>query len=521
MLKSKLQLERTPMYKELRPYIFKADPEKAHNAVETILKNSCSFTQGIAARLACVDDARLHNNVAGMDFYHPIGLAAGFDKNATMVKSLIALGFSHVEVGSFTLEAQSGSPKPRIWRHVELSSIQNAMGFNNKGASVMAKNLKALYPFRAPIGANIGKNKDVSAKDALQNYRAAMLAIEDACSYYTFNLSSPNTKGLRDLQNKGFVGELVAMAREISQKPLFIKLSPDMQTDDMLEVVGAAIDAGISGIIATNTTIDYSLAPHAREVGGLSGGVLCAKSREVFRILGANFYGKTTLISLGGIASGSEALLRIKMGASLVQVLSALVYEGPGLVKKMLHELLALMNEEGFSSIADAIGASVKSGAIYEVGRPSEAVDAEDKAKVDLAAGVQSKVDSTAESKMDSTIERKAHSTADIERKVDSTIGVHSKTDKAPKSAKDECLAPTAKAPLEITDGRDSLLLPEVIPHMQGSDSKDAKPSETIANEASSKDAKPSEATAIKSKKPPKSKKPKKSDKTTPTQGRK
>lgn len=346
------------LYKMISPYIFTLDPEKAHNLVAWALKNIAPMplVQDFLAGRYCVVDEVLATEVCGLKFYNPVGLAAGFDKNATMIKGLSTLGFGFLELGTITQVPQEGNPKPRIFRYANEKSIQNAMGFNNHGSLEVAKRLKNLYPYSIPLGVNIGKNKAIAQSDSLQNYEAALLDLLEVGDYYVFNLSSPNTPNLRDLQNVSFVGELFAMARKHTNKPLFLKIAPDMDIDEMLKVVDKAIKSGANGIIATNTTIDYSVLEGARDTGGVSGAALKEKSKEVFKLLSQAFFGKTALISVGGIDSAQEAYERLKLGANLVQVYSGLIFEGPRLCQKINSGLAQLLRQEGFSSLQEAIG---------------------------------------------------------------------------------------------------------------------------------------------------------------------
>ena len=346
------------IYKTLKPLIYKLDPEKAHDIIEFALKHSSNMTliQEILAKNFVMADERLSQNIGGLHFYNPVGLAAGYDKNATMIRSLSALGFGFLEIGTITYRPQSGNPKPRIFRHVEEESVQNSMGFNNDGANAISKRLKYVYPYSIPLGVNIGKNRSASKENTLVNYQKSLQIVKDCGDYFVFNLSSPNTPGLRDLQNETFVGELFSMAKEESSKPMFIKIAPDMKESDMLKVCAKAIKSGASGIIATNTTIDYSNIQNPRESGGISGGALRDKSRELFKILSDSFFEKTILISAGGINSAFEAYERIKMGASLVQVYTSLIFEGPSICKNINSGLLELMEEDGIENLKDAIG---------------------------------------------------------------------------------------------------------------------------------------------------------------------
>lgn len=350
-------------YKKIRPYLYKCDAEKIHNMAIKImhLPQKIPLFESMIARVYCYFHESLAQDIHGLHFYNPIGLASGFDKNAESVRALASLGFGYLELGSVTHMPQDGNPKPRLFRHVAEESLQNAMGFNNIGARGMLANLKEVYPFCVPIGINIGKNKNLAQADSLKNYELSLDTLKDYGDYFAFNLSSPNTPGLRDLQNENFVAELLAMAKSITNKPLFIKIAPDMQIDSMLAVCERAIEGGVSGIIATNTSTDYALLqnPQKRDgesFGGVSGKVIATKSKEVLKILGQTFHKKTTLIAVGGIYSADEAYERIKLGASLVQILSSMIYEGPTIVAKMNNELAKKLQADGFSHINEAVG---------------------------------------------------------------------------------------------------------------------------------------------------------------------
>ena len=350
------------LYQMLSPYLFKLDAERAHNLAESFIKRvlPLPLVQDYVAGKNCVVDKALSVEVAGMRFYNPVGLAAGFDKNATMIKGLSALGFGFLEIGTITQAPQEGNPKPRLFRHTQEQSLQNAMGFNNQGSLAISKRLKAFYPYAIPLGVNIGKNKIIAQSDSLKNYENVLLDCLEVGDYFTFNLSSPNTPNLRDLQNVSFVQELFVMARTHTQKPLFLKISPDMDKDEMLKVVEMSIKSGASGIIATNTTIDYSLVQNPKDSGGISGAALKQKSKEILRILSESFFSKIALISVGGIDNAQEAYERIKLGASLVQVYSGLVFQGPSLCKNINEGLLQCLRADGFTHLYEALGQDIK-----------------------------------------------------------------------------------------------------------------------------------------------------------------
>ena len=299
----------------------------------------------------------LSQRLWGRTFHNPVGLGAGFDKNGEYILPMPALGFGFTEIGTVTPKPQRGNDKPRLFRLVEEQSIQNAMGFNNKGSHTMLQRLKKLYFFDYPIGINIGKNKVTPENEALNDYETLLKAFRDYGDYVVINISSPNTPGLRDLQNESFISALFELAGTITDKPILLKIAPDMSAEDAIAICQVAIDAGAAGIIATNTTIDYSLTPNAKDFGGISGALLTEKSYMLFRELGRAFYGKTLLISVGGIDSAEEAYRRIKAGASLVQVYSMLIYKGPALIKEINEGLIRLLKADGYTHISEAIGA--------------------------------------------------------------------------------------------------------------------------------------------------------------------
>lgn len=304
-----------------------------------------------------VTDPLLASDLLGIRFPNPVGLAAGYDKNAVAVPMWSALGFGFVEVGAVTPRPQAGNPKPRVFRYPEMETVQNAMGFNNDGLDAVRERLTRDYPADIPVGVNIGKNKDTTPEDALADYAALIEGLSGLCDFFVVNVSSPNTPGLRDLQNEQFFKDLFAMAREKTNAPVLMKLAPDGPIDTIVQSAVAASEAGAAGIIATNTTTDYSLCPGAREFGGLSGRVLQEKSREVFDALAEALYGKTLLVSVGGIDSGEEAWRRIRAGASLIQVYTGLIFKGPGLVRDINQDLVARMRAEGIEELSDAVGA--------------------------------------------------------------------------------------------------------------------------------------------------------------------
>ncbi|WQW41788.1 quinone-dependent dihydroorotate dehydrogenase [Helicobacter pylori] len=350
------------LYSLVKKYLFSLDAEDAHEKVCKILRmlSSSPFLCSLIDSQWGYQNPKLENEILGLHFPNPLGLAAGFDKNASMLRALTAFGFGYLEAGTLTNEAQVGNERPRLFRHIEEESLQNAMGFNNYGAVLGVRSFKRFAPYKTPIGVNLGKNKHTEQAHALEDYKAVLNKCLNIGDYYTFNLSSPNTPNLRDLQNKAFVHELFCMAKEMTHKPLFLKIAPDLETDSMLEIVNSAIGAGVHGIIATNTTIDKSLVFAPKEMGGLSGKCLTKKSREIFKELAKAFFNKSVLVSVGGISDSKEAYERIKMGASLLQIYSAFIYNGPNLCQNILKDLVKLLQKDGFLSVKEAIGADLR-----------------------------------------------------------------------------------------------------------------------------------------------------------------
>jgi dihydroorotate dehydrogenase len=350
-------------YNQLKTIFFKLSPEKAHNLVEFSFKYGikfCPFITSVLAKKYFVINERLEQNLLGTTFLNPVGLAAGFDKNATMIKMLTALGFGHIEFGTVTPKPQDGNPKPRLFRHIEQESLQNAMGFNNDGMQIVKKRVEKLYPFATPLCANIGKNKTTSSENALSDYEKLIETFKDLSDYIVINISSPNTPGLRDLQNEEFIKDLFTMAKSKTNKAVLLKISPDLEIKDAIDICKVALDNGADGIVATNTTTDYSLLPNPKDFGGISGKVLEQKSSALFEELARKFYGKTTLISVGGIDSAETAYKRIKMGASLVQIYSSFIFKGPKLNYDISQGILKLMDKDGFAHISEAIGVDRK-----------------------------------------------------------------------------------------------------------------------------------------------------------------
>jgi dihydroorotate dehydrogenase len=349
-------------YDFIKKLMFNFQPETAHHIAECGLKMlpKCRMINNSMVEKNFVNDKILTQELFGVKFQNPIGLAAGFDKNATMVKSMPPMGFGHIEIGTMTPLPQDGNAKPRLFRYPEYETIQNAMGFNNKGAYEVIENLKKVYPFTIPIGASIGKNKVTPENEALNDYETLIKGFKDLSDYMVVNISSPNTPNLRDLQNEEFIKAVFGMAKEITDTPILLKIAPDMQNETAITLCQTAIESGADGIIATNTTQDYSLLPNPKDFGGLSGKVLSEKSYSLFKAIGRELYDKTTLISVGGISDANDAYRRIKAGATLIQIYSAFIFQGPSMCKNINEELIELLKADGYNHISEAIGADFK-----------------------------------------------------------------------------------------------------------------------------------------------------------------
>ena len=325
------------------------DPETAHGLAITALKT-------VPLPGAPADDPILRTRVAGLDLPNPIGLAAGLDKNGEALHGLSRLGFGFVECGSVTPLPQPGNPKPRLFRLSEDRAIINRMGFNNAGLEAFADNLSRRP--NAVVGANLGANKDTEDKAA--DYVAGLQRLAGLSDYFTINISSPNTPGLRALQGREQLDDLLGRIHEARTTPasVFLKIAPDLTSAEIAMIVEAAIAHRIDALIVSNTTLDRpdTLTSSDRaETGGLSGAPLTGKALAVLKDAAAASQGRLPLIGVGGIGSGQDVWDRIRAGASAVQVYSALIYEGPGLVGRIKRDLAARLRAEGFTSVSEAI----------------------------------------------------------------------------------------------------------------------------------------------------------------------
>ncbi len=343
------------MYQLLKPILFRFKPEKAHSLTVSMWK----FILGIPLirqlfiKNYRVQDPKLKRTLFGLEFDNPVGLAAGFDKDGKYYDAMSKLGFGFVEIGTVTPVGQGGNPQPRLFRLPKDQALINRMGFNNEGVDALVERLKKKGKINCIVGGNIGKNKVTPNEEATNDYAVCFEKLYDYVDYFVVNVSSPNTPNLRELQDKK---PLTALLNQLQlqnkakpkQKPILLKIAPDLSDDQLLDIIDIVKDTKIDGLIATNTTIDRSLlqtdSKQVKEIGngGLSGAPLKDRSTEVIRFLHKNSDGKIPIIGVGGIDSPQAAIEKLKAGASLIQVYSGMVYYGPTLVRDINRALIPL-----------------------------------------------------------------------------------------------------------------------------------------------------------------------------------
>lgn len=339
------------------------DPETAHHAALLGLRS------GLGPRARADRYPRLRTTLAGLDLPNPIGMAAGFDKNCEAPDALLASGFGFVECGTVTPRAQEGNPRPRIFRLSEDRAVINRLGFNNKGLDEFADRLSARAGRGGIVGANVGANKD--SADRAADYVLGMGKVWGHAAYVTANISSPNTPGLRGLQERGALEELLGRMREArvaleaahGRRPLFLKVAPDLDESAIDDIADLALQFGLDALIVSNTTIQrppHLTSDNREETGGLSGQPLFQISTHALRLFAQKLAGRLPLIGVGGVESGATALAKLRAGASAVQLYSALVYQGPGLVARMLDELDGLLAAEGVDSVSEIVGVEAR-----------------------------------------------------------------------------------------------------------------------------------------------------------------
>jgi dihydroorotate dehydrogenase len=345
-------ISRAMLYRLLRPALFALDAETAHGLALSALKASPASSRAKPG-------GPLTTRVAGLDFPNPLGMAAGFDKDGEVPDALLGLGFGFAEVGSITPRPQAGNPRPRLFRLVEDRAVINRMGFNNGGAPAAIARLAARQAKGGVVGVNIGANKD--SADRVADYAQMARVMAPLASYLAVNISSPNTPGLRALQDEGALTGLldaVIEARGQAGPPIFLKVAPDLEPADIDAIARIAIDRKLGALIVSNTTICRPplRSRHAGEAGGLSGAPLRELALTRLRDFRKATGGGMPLVGVGGIATAEHAWARIRAGASLVQLYSAMVYEGPGIARRIVRGLERCMRRDGFTSVAEAVG---------------------------------------------------------------------------------------------------------------------------------------------------------------------
>jgi dihydroorotate dehydrogenase len=359
------------LYPFLRPFFFSLDPEQAHYLVLDALK---LLQASLVAPMLPPSDPRLSQELWGLRFPNPVGLAAGYDKNAQVPLAWPALGFGFAELGTVTAKAQAGNPKPRIFRLEKDAALINRLGFNNEGAAAIAQRLTKLLPpsrpHPIPLGFNLGKSRVTPLEEAVDDYVESCERLFPFADYIVVNVSSPNTPDLRKLQESEHLRRLLeallatnhrlAGQAQVQPKPVLVKIAPDLLDEEVTEIARVSQAAGVSGLIATNTTIARpTLRSPLQEEGGLSGRPLAKRALEVLRVLFRAVEGKLPLIGVGGIFSAEDAYARIRAGASLVQIYTGLIYEGPLLPRRIVRGLLNILGEEGLGHLREAVGKNV------------------------------------------------------------------------------------------------------------------------------------------------------------------
>jgi len=351
----------------MRPYtlakraLFCLPPETAHRTVHTGLRaiQDTPVIDLLSQRYS-VTNPRLATTVFGLEFPNPVGVAAGFDKNAEIPRTLEALGFGHVEIGGVTAERQPGNPKPRMFRLPEDDALINRMGFNNEGADRIGRRLDREPQPDAPLGVNIGKSKSTPLEEAADDYRYTYERVADAGDYFAVNVSSPNTPGLRSLQNRESLEAILGTLKDAGAQPLLVKLSPDLPRPAIAEALAVVDDLGLDGVIATNTTTsrpDSLDNPNRAETGGLSGKPIEGEATDLIRFIAERT--DTPIVGVGGISDAEGAYEKIRAGASIVQLYTAFVFEGPALARDINQGLLELLDRDGFDSIEEAVGVDI------------------------------------------------------------------------------------------------------------------------------------------------------------------
>jgi dihydroorotate dehydrogenase len=346
------------LYDLCKPFLFALPAETAHRATHRLLRavQHTPVEDALRERYTVADE-RLRVEAFGLEFDTPVGVAAGFDKNAELPSVLTALGFGHVEVGGVTAERQPGNPRPRLFRLPEDRALVNRMGFNNEGADRIGARLDDAVLPDAPVGINVGKSKSTPLSEAADDYRYTYERVAEAGDYFVVNVSSPNTPGLRELQDRESLERILGGLRDAGARPLLVKLSPDLPDPAIEDALAVVDDLDLDGVIATNTTVDRPAGlrnPNRAERGGLSGKPIEDRATSTVRFIAERT--DVPVVGVGGVSDAEGAYRKIRAGASVVQLYTALVYEGPGLAREINRGLLDLLERDGFDSIEAAVG---------------------------------------------------------------------------------------------------------------------------------------------------------------------
>jgi dihydroorotate dehydrogenase len=345
-------------YDALKPLLFALPPETAHRATHRLLRGvQHTLVETALQERYAVENDRLRTEAFGLEFDNPVGVAAGFDKNGEIPSVLTALGFGHVEIGGVTAERQPGNPRPRLFRLPEDGALINRMGFNNEGADRIGARLDNATLPDAPVGVNIGKSKSTPLDEAAGDYRYTYGRVADAGDYFVVNVSSPNTPGLRELQHRESLERILGGLVDAGAKPLLVKFSPDLAAPAIDEALAVVDDLDLDGVVATNTTVDRPPGienPSQAERGGLSGKPIEEQATGMIQFIADRT--DVPVVGVGGVTDAEGAYRKIRAGASVVQLYTGLVYEGPGLARDINSGLLDLLDRDGFDSVADAVG---------------------------------------------------------------------------------------------------------------------------------------------------------------------
>ncbi|MGH7798213.1 MAG: quinone-dependent dihydroorotate dehydrogenase [Candidatus Binatia bacterium] len=366
------------LYKSIiRPLLFRKDPEESHEKILALLSR-LEFLSAPLEQFYRVEDSRLRLRVGPLTLENPVGLAGGFDKNAIAPRTIASFGFGFMEIGAITAQAQSGNPKPRLYRLPEDDALINRLGFNNEGAAAIAAKVERMRARgglpKIPLGMNIGRTKIVETKDAVADFLACFETLYFHGDFFTLNVSSPNTPNLRDLQEKNLLWDLLTAVQEknrqlaaraqVEPKPVFVKIAPDMEFSQVDEIIEVVTSAQLTGIVATNATAfmrENLKSAKGREPGGLSGRPISAKVTSVVSHIYAVTRGQLPIVGVGGIFNAQDAYDKITAGASAVQIYTGWIYEGPGAVKRINQGLLRLLERDGLKQLSEAVGIQAKS----------------------------------------------------------------------------------------------------------------------------------------------------------------